>query len=376
MQLEHIEVRFPKIPFRVVFRHAAAERDTTSSVWVEARDSSGRVGLGESCPRPYVTGETLSGAAAFIESQCAALIETVHDLAALRARVSAQAPAIDRNPAAWCALELALLDLLARELRQPVEALLGLPSIQGPFAYTAVLGDADPESFSAQLERYLQSGFSDFKVKLSGRLEHDIGKLALFRVDGRGDLRVRLDANNLWDDWRIAAAFLERLPGPFTGIEEPLAVNDYAGMARLFEATGVPVILDESLLRIGQVAGLSRDVDWRLNLRVSKLGGLLRSLEVLQAARSRNIRIIIGAQVGETSLLTRAAMTLAAACGDLLVAQEGGFGTHLLSRDLCEPVLMFGPGGSIADAVTRFAGQPGFGLVRAADTDGLLLKES
>lgn len=375
MQIGHVDIRFLKIPFNAVFRHASAEHHTTSSIWLEARDTSGLLGLGECCPRPYVTGETLQGAAAFIDSQLAAVKRDIQDLGSLLAWVSAHAPDIDRNPAAWCALELALLDLLAREQRQSVEALLGLPEIRGPFCYTAVLGDADLRIFTAQLERYRQSGFSDFKVKLSGRLGHDRDKLARLRSDGREGLTLRLDANNLWDDWRLAADYLQELPGPFTGMEEPLAVNDYSGMECLYRETGIPVILDESLLCAGQVAGLAESVDWRINLRVSKMGGLLRSLDVLQAARSRGVGIIIGAQVGETSLLTRAAMTLVMAAGDLLEAQEGGFGTHLLSRDVCEPVLMFGAGGRIAAAADRLAGQPGFGLLRDPDTDELLSKE-
>ena len=86
--------------------------------------------------------------------------------------------------------------------------------------------------------------------------------------------------------------------------------------------------------------------------------------------------MIVGAQVGETSLLTRAALTLATAAFDLLAGQEGAFGTHLLSRELCRPVLMFGPGGELGgDVVEALAGMPGYGLVRAGDTDELLSKE-
>jgi len=44
--------------------------------------------------------------------------------------------------------------------------------------------------------------------------------------------------------------------------------------------------------------------------------------------------VIVGAHVGETSLLTRAALTVANSARDLLVAQEGAFGTHLLARDV------------------------------------------
>ena len=375
MQLEHIDVRFLKIPFNLVFRHASAERDTTATVWVEAYGATGAKGMGESCPRSYVTGETQEGAAAFITAQIDEVSSYVHDIHTLRAWVSAHASLIDRNPAAWCALELALLDLLGHEQQQPVEAVMGLEPLRGPFRYTAVLGDSALPAFREQQAQYLKAGFTDFKVKLSGRYERDRDKLALFGGNGGEATRLRLDANNFWDDWRVAADYLGRLPGTFTGIEEPLAANDYAGMENLYRETGIPVILDESLLRAGQVAGLAVDVVWRINLRVSKMGGLLRSLDVLEAARRRGIRIIVGAQVGETSLLTRAAMMLATNAGHLLDTQEGGFGTHLLSRDICEPVLMFGPGGRIDVAPGRLAGRPGFGLVRAGDTDELLSRE-
>ena len=88
-------------------------------------------------------------------------------------------------------------------------------------------------------------------------------------------------------------------------------------------------------------------------------------LEVVEAARSRGIPIVVGAQVGETSLLTRAALTIASAAPDLLVGQEGAFGSLLLEADVCDPPLMFGEGGvlRLGDAQRT----PGFGLDVPAD---------
>ena len=92
------------------------------------------------------------------------------------------------------------------------------------------------------------------------------------------------------------------------------------------------------------------------------MGGMLRSLAVVDAARRTGIQLIVGAQVGETSLLTRAALTVAHASRDLLVAQEGAFGTQLLERDICDPPLMFAAGGLLD--VARFPRllAPGFGV--------------
>jgi L-alanine-DL-glutamate epimerase-like enolase superfamily enzyme len=54
---------FP-LPFRARFEHAAAARDVAENVIVVAEDEAGHVGLGEGCPRPYVTCETKQSAVA------------------------------------------------------------------------------------------------------------------------------------------------------------------------------------------------------------------------------------------------------------------------------------------------------------------------
>jgi L-alanine-DL-glutamate epimerase-like enolase superfamily enzyme len=118
------------------------------------------------------------------------------------------------------------------------------------------------------------------------------------------------------------------------------------------------------VLREAQLAELPGPPDrWIINVRVSKMGGLLRSLDVVRRARAAGFGIIVGAQVGETSVLTRAALSVAASTGSSLVAQEGAFGTHLLQHDVCDPPVMFGPAGQLDGSA--FVGAPGFGLAIA-----------
>lgn len=349
------------IPFTTRFRHASADRAETSSAWVEARTSAGAVGYGESCPRPYVTGEDLESAARFFSRHEADVRSRVTDVATLRAWTHAHAAEIDEQPAAWCAIELAVLDALARSEAVPVEHTLGLPALGGPFRYSAVLGDADLASFERQAARYVELGFRDFKVKVTGDAVHDRGKLAV--LAGVAGARVRIDANNAWRHEDAAIAFLRGSPVPLVAVEEPLGAGAIDALARVAEATGVAIVLDESLVRRDQIAPLGRHPErWIANVRVSKMGGLLRALAVVDAARAARVQIVVGAQVGETSLLTRAALTVAEAAGPALVAQEGAFGTHLLSRDVCEPPLMFGPGGVLRLEDHPRLLLPGFGV--------------
>ena len=362
MRLEQLVLRELHIPFKTTFRHASAERSETSSIWVEAA-SEGLIGYGESCPRPYVTGETIDSARAFFDAHRESLCLGVVNLESLREWMSRHTEAVDRNPAAWCAIELALIDLLARSNGQTVESLLSLPALEGPFRYTAVLGDAGEAAFTAIAQGYRRMGFTDFKVKLSGDIERDRAKMAVLDSFQFPALRVRVDANNLWPEAAVAIAYLRNLGRSFFGVEEPITSRQYAELGHVADALGCPIILDESVVSADQLPLLEGTAErWVINVRVSKMGGLLRSLGVVSAARARGIPIIVGAQVGETSVLTRAALTVAQAAAPDLLAQEGAFGTFLLERDVCEPSLMFGAGGMLDPRTYPSLDTPGFGL--------------
>jgi L-alanine-DL-glutamate epimerase-like enolase superfamily enzyme len=350
------------IPFTTRFKHASADRGETSSVVVTATAADGTVGVGEGCPRPYVTGETIASALAFFAAQrpAAATLSTPEALARF---VDAHADVLDGAPSAWCAIEVALLDLFGRAAGAPIESLLGLAPLAGEFRYSAVLGDMAPEAFAALATRYHAMGLRDVKVKLSGDAARDRAKLAaLAALDG--PLRVRADANNLWNGRDEAAAYVRSLETPLFAIEEPLApAGRIDDLAQLSDTLAMPIVVDESVATAAAVTALPGDRRrWIVNLRVSKMGGVLRSLAVVAAARDAGLGVIVGAQVGETSRLTRAGLTVAHAAADRLVAQEGGFGTLLLTRDVCNPPLMFGAGGRLAVSDHPRLLAPGLGI--------------
>ena len=222
------------------------------------------------------------------------------------------------------------------------------------------------EAFSAVVsgDQYRRSGFSDFKLKLFGDLERDRAKMSVMRGLDSESVRVPVAANILWSDADEAIRFHRSLDYPFLAIEEPLGPNQCDQLARMSDALGCRVILDESLLRVEQLGALpDPPARWMINVRVSKMGGLLRSLSVVDAACRLALGIIVGAQVGETSLLTRAALTVARAAGDALVAHEGAFGTRLLAHDVCDPPLMFGQGGVLDTAAFPTLRRAGFGIL-------------
>ena len=358
MRISRFSVFTFPVPFKVVFRHASASRDRAENLVVAAHAEDGRVGYGEGCPRHYVTGETVPGGLTFIRAHADSLVADVCDTASLRAWIADHSNSIDRNPAAFCAIETAILDLFGRMSGRCVEELIGLPMPSGAFRYSAVLGNAPYPAYRWQLRRYRKRGFSDFKVKLSGNSDRDRRKmLALARVAAR----IRLDANNLWTSAPDCIRHLNSLPGWAFAIEEPLAVGDLEGFRAVGEASSMRVVLDESLLRAEQLEALPDPDRWIVNLRVSKMGGILRSIDLAKQAARLGIGTIVGCQVGETSILTRAALPVMHSVGPNLVAAEGAFGTQLLQRDLTTPSLMFGEAEVLDTEDVSKA--PGLGLV-------------
>lgn len=348
------------IPFTQRNMHAAATRVATQTLWVEAADADGNCGYGEACPRVYATGESLDDAIAFVRQHGDAWCDAIGDVASLRDWVAAHAADIDEHPAAWCAVELALLDLFGRRCGVAVETLLDLPPIAGSYRYTAMLGDVSEAAFARQLHAYVVDGFDTFKIRLCGVLERDRAKVEALVAAGIAPGRVRADASHLWTSAREAVFYLRALGYPFVALEEPVSVGAVHEMAEIGRALDCAIVLDESLTRIEHLASLPSGARYIVNLRVSKMGGLLRTLAIARAAVARSLPIIVGAHVGETSVLTRAALAVVQACREHVIAQEGAFGRHLLAHDVVLSSLGFGAGG-LLDA-SAVPGGPGFGL--------------
>ena len=363
LELMRFETRF-----WLSFSHATASRSKAASVVCCARGDDGLTGYGEGCPRDYVTGETLSSVTSAFAHWKDALERDVQDLPSLRRWIVEHQDEIDAAPAAFAAIELALLDLFARRAKLPLEAFLGLDAGRS-VTVSAVFGIAGPLLSGLLAAGYRSFGMVDAKIKLSADPDSDRRRIGMISSLLGPAAHLRADANNHFAHVDACVRHLDVIDQHIWAIEEPLSARDWEGMSGVIERADVRVILDESAVRPADLDAVEGD-RWIVNLRVSKHGGLLRSIEMAKAAMSRGLDLVIGSHVGETSLLARAALALAAACGDRLMAAECGYGSFLLRRDLVRPSLRFGKGGLLDR--NRTAGDDGSGLGLGID-EALLL---
>ncbi|WP_290813852.1 mandelate racemase/muconate lactonizing enzyme family protein [Halovivax sp.] len=152
------------------------------------------------------------------------------------------------GPRPWH-LEIALWDLIGKDAGKPIYELLG--GTDDPIPVYASTGEVQPaDERIAYVEERVAEGVA--AVKLRVRTLDDLEIVREVR-DAFPDLTLMVDANKGWSvrvmedevrwtykDALAAARELEEIGG-VAWLEEPLARHDYAGYARLREATDVPV---------------------------------------------------------------------------------------------------------------------------------------
>lgn len=346
-------------PLRFKFKHASADRAASSSIIVEINDGEFR-GYGEACPRSYVTGETEESVTQFLNQHGKDWTNSINSVDALKEKIEAEEKLINRNPAAFSALEIALLELFSQKEHVPIEGLLELPLLSDDIQYSAVVGDSGPFKTRAQSLVYHLIGFRDYKVKIGKDLGRDRKRFASLP----SNIRLRVDANNLFTDPEECVNHLKSLGREIWAIEEPVGVEDVQGQSYVSEAMGSRIILDESLCRKEHLLSYKNSNDkWIANVRVSKCGGILRSIDLAHAAQEQGVDVILGAHVGETSILSRAALTVGQSLNDPPLAREGAFGRILVTEDISKPSLRFGFRGVLRSKRWNFANLPGLGLL-------------
>jgi len=152
----------------------------------------------------------------------------------------------------------------------------------------------------------------------AGDTDVDADARALEAIGGAlPQVRLRVDANggHSADDAIRLARATERLGLRIECWEQPCPAGDLDAMARVAREVREPVIADESVKTLDDVRTLvSRRYASGLNLKVAKMGGVLRAFAAGRAAREAGLKVMVGGMV-ETRLGMTAAAHLACALG-------------------------------------------------------------
>jgi muconate cycloisomerase len=341
IKVSRIDIFSADIPFKTSFKHASRKRESSESVFVRLEAKGGEAGFGESLPRPYVTGEDQKGVTARLKEILPALLlgktfrsfeETVEFSGSLK----------ELTGASKCAFELALLDCAAKAFDRSVSNALGEIKTER-LRYSAAIGEDSICRTKMSALKFRLYGIKDVKLKVGD--EGDIGRLKTARrfLGRRKD--IRLDANCAWSAEEAIEKLAIMRGSGFSVIEQPTAKGDTESLKKVSDAIPEPVMADESMCTIEDARRLvDRKACGMFNIRISKCGGLLDSLEIARVASQSGIQYQLGCQVGETGILSAAGRHFAS-CVSGIKYLEGSYARFLLAEDIVEEDVSFGYGG-------------------------------
>lgn len=293
--------------------------DTFPVVVVELSETDGTIGLGESAPIARYD-ESVNSVLAFYKRVDASKL-SFDDIPASMRYLDTLSTG---EPAAKCALNIALLDGAARRAKKPVCDFLGLAFRENHHVTSFTIGIDTPEMIRKKTLEAEQ--FSVLKMKLG--VPEDKENLKALR-EAAPAKRVRVDANEGWKTKEEALEMIEWLAQDkhIQYVEQPLpAATSEKDWKWLKQRSPLPIFGDESCHTAAD-AERCAECFHGVNVKLVKTGGITGGFEALKAARKAGLKTMVGCMI-ETSILISAAAHLAELCdyldvdGNILITND------------------------------------------------------
>jgi L-Ala-D/L-Glu epimerase len=146
-------------------------------------------------------------------------------------------------------------------------------------------------------------------VKLTGDVALDRARVAAVRA-ARPEVWLGVDANQAYAIEQLPQLIGMLREARVELLEQPVARGHEAGLEGL--ECDLPIAADESVLALGDVAGLVGRFDV-INIKLDKCGGLTEGLAMAHAARRLGIKVMVGNMMG-SSLAMAPAFVLGQLC--------------------------------------------------------------
>ncbi len=295
----NVNARFEPLDLklRTPFRISRGVQHFAHNVLVEL-SADGLTAIGEAAPSAFY-GERRETVLAALPHLLDAVTDGPHaieDVSEVMARVFHHG-----NAAAKAAVDMAVYDLLGKQLGVPVYRLLGLNPDRTP--YTSFTIAIDTPGAMARLARDARE-YPILKIKLG--TPDDVAIVRAIREVS--DATLRVDANAAWTPKQAIRIINELAPFNIEFVEQPVAAADLNGLRLVREHVPVPVIADESCVTLDDVARVAECADG-INIKLMKCGGIRPALAMIHAARAHHLKVMLGCMI-ESSLSITAAVQL------------------------------------------------------------------
>lgn len=355
IKIERIELHKVRLPLVRPFRTSSAYRTHIEHILVRLIDTDGTEGWGEIATAidPFYNAETTQTAWHLAHDFICPMVigREWADISEFRGFYQK----IKGNRFARSGVEMAAWDLLGLKTGQSLAQMLG--GVRSNIDVGVSLGiESDISILLAQVERFISEGYKRVKLKIAPGW--DIKPVEAVRNQWP-DLLLQVDANSAYQLNNLETLKqLDRFG--LLLIEQPLADDDIIDHAILQKAIHTPICLDESIHHVDDARKAIQMQSCRVvNIKVSRVGGLLESKAVHDYCHSREIPVWCGG-MHEFGLGRAANLAISSLAGFTLPGDTSGSDKYW-HEDIIEPPVRVVQG--IAQVPTR----PGLGVILQMD---------
>ena len=352
MKIESVDVWRKNLgntrPYTIAFKTV----DDVDNVFVKINLSNGQYGLGSGNPSFQVVGESLEDSLNTLTDENLAFLigRDIREFHGLLDEILTRFP---KTPAARAALDIAVHDAFTKSLDIPLGVFLGQKIKSLPTSVT--IGIKDVAGTMAEAREYYDMGFRVLKVKTGRDVEEDIERMKKLREQYNGEMTIRVDANQGYDEKDLMRFYRETRALNMELIEQPVPTGQTALMRQLPAEVKALIAADESLKSAEDAFQLASpphagDI---FNIKLMKSGGLHPARQIATIAGASGIDLMWGCN-DESSISITAALHAALSFDNTKYIDLDG------SLDLVVDVV--NPGFKIDNGWMSITDKPGLGV--------------
>ena len=310
MKIEQIETTVLEMPYKKPLVTATNNFTVARGLLVKVISEDGIEGYGYSDLFPR-TGETPETARHVIETILKPKVvgQELENLRRIRADIDR---VLTGHPRAKAALETALYDALARNLHAPLYLLLG-GRYRSEIKVIKMVSVDDPEAMADEARGLVRDGLA-LKLKMSGKLELDLPRVAKVRNAVGDHVFIKVDANEAYDA-KSAIRLAQGLADHGVEIfEQPVPRDQLEALWEVKKHSPIKIEADQAVrtLADAQMVIKNRMVD-AINTGIPKVGSVDEVRKIAELCELNGIRCALsntaGSMVGDAAAVHLAAST-------------------------------------------------------------------
>lgn len=293
MKINQIQIAKLRIPLIRPFITALRRTEHVEDIVVILSTDNGVIGYGSAASTPVITGDSQESIIGALQILATKLLGK--DITNFEELLLLVQNSLVNNTSAKAAMDMALHDLVAKQLQVPLYKFLGGGKPELKILTTVSVKDAAEMVEDAKL--FVSQGFETLKIKVGLNPAEDIARLKAIRQAVGNSIHILSDANQGWDA-KSALQIIDSLAANDLGIamvEQPVKAWDYNNLKYVRDNSRIPIYADESAFSLRDVSKIiSGEIADGINIKLMKSGGIYAARPIYDLATAHNIPCMAG----------------------------------------------------------------------------------